>query len=649
MATNIDDLKTYILVDDKPIYTAAPWTINVVRGTQPSQVSFIIPDTEEHKTLFDDIKKPITIKITAPDRQNMPQTLELKDWYIISIEPHSPGFWQMEVVDNRWVANQKSITKDFNTQIVSYKEEPQYREGSLSGGEVWRSIDAAEAAIKSIGVKYEDRSKGLKPSQRYAFLPNNITNSLGGGLVAMPFAEAMPKLLFTSHLDPIVLPNGKMTFVDRNTKVSGPLQDFMLTAGVVDDKKWRGLPKKVRVFMQRRVEFAFKIFEGRTSSSDDMVADMVIPPSDPETADTGWEVFEDELDKYGYNVAHVRKHFLNPAIFPITGTETTQLRNELIALNTNVSQFYRTVFRPDIFRGAKDANILNIKLGHLGADGQTVSDQCVYMPYERQHNSLLPTAFSGGVIAALDIALSNPKKFNLKYPAPWTPKFITDSDGEIIIVLSSNNTSKLVKDWPGELTERISFGNVLDKPDLNFKLPIQTQPELASSWFVWVFYHALLCGPRPDLGFDEELGLQMIELDAFPDGDIESLDYSIEDLTANYVTDRTNIPGGPTNGNAKLELNWVNEAECTKRAENIKSQVLNQFPDGEVGIATTHGVSAIVDGGMWPEGNIYSLQIIGGAKPGEIKCIWRCALSTRDIITGDEAKMLRGQPSRRIG
>ena len=647
----LEKYKTAVTINDINLTIASAWSLSVVRGTEPSKVSFTIPDSKLGETEFDKIKNAVTIKLTAPDSRGNPRTLELKDWYITSCVPHSEGMWTLELQDRRWKCRELTLTADYNVSIASFEFFELDRQNSLNGGAPWTCYDACVDAFKKFGLTFEE-SKDYDQKLKTIKLPFNLGNSIGGGFVGMRWEDAIPILLYNINSDPVILPNGKITLVDRKTNVTDDLDKYGMYAGQIGSKQiqW-AKPKKVRILFERRVERYFDIedFDITSSGGDDIGADNVMPRIDANNQIAGWETVEFGGKRIA-NVrgADIRRNWLKDVIVRVDGFAGALTAKQIAdrnQLNYNLKRYYRKAFRPNIFAGAEDANFINIKVGHIGQDGQTVSDQCVYMPYERVE--LYAGAKANSLSEILEQFVSTPVLFFLQRPAPFTPQPVIDEKtGDLIIVLNDNNNGRVIDTPPGMLTESLRYGTVLDIVDPNYSLKTYKVGSLRQNWQCWIFYHALLIGPRPDLGFDDRL--HSVEKDMFADGQVEVVEFFVNDMTANYALDRTGTKEGQTP--ATLPLILLNSPAIDERAESIKEQFTQNFAAGNVGIAHTSGFEAILDGDFWVSGNIYSMMIMGGTKKSySIVCQWLAAVEVRDVLTEEDKLAVRGKPAQRLG
>lgn len=632
------------------IPTINPTVLTVNRGTEPSFFEVTIPDLVQGVSLMDNFVNPCKIIIQTPDKYNNLKTLVLENWHIQSRTPSAPGLFKVVLADARILAQQRLLTAEYNVYISNTTGTDTPRRSSLNNGELWTAYEAAIDAIDKFGLTFEENSQ-YPSTLKEVDLPKNLGNHIAGGFRAATWDFSIPLLLEQINSDVVFLPNGNVTITDRSTRLSDTLDQYVGIDGVIGTRKqhWTH-PQNIKVKFDTRVERWFYYVESNTFASGiDLSIENVIPSSalSPFGPTGGHRNLDEVLRGAGFNRATLQRNWLAPVLIKRDGDD---LEIEDIRERAELDQFcrfgYRTLFR---VIDEQEAGVTNVRMGHIGYDGDTISERSVYMPYERIE--LMTNAQSTDLGKLLLQNMSSGIPINLRVAAPWIPSVNYNANGEIIIRLEPETMPYMpTEHLPGRLENRagqyesIKFGDQLDIANPNVSLPTGTQLRLSGNWELYIFYHGLLTVDRPDLGLERQT---TVELPMFSDGPVESIEVKVSNISANYRCDLTNFELGDSPGKTGIPVRLINADALQERAELIRDQVKRNFEEGQAGIFYTAGIDAIVAGDHWVKGNINSLLIKFGAdKPYSVKCQWTAMPEVRPINVNGT---LDGTPTLTLG
>jgi hypothetical protein len=633
-----------------PVPFIKPASLTINRGAEPSSLEIAVPDTVVGATVMDTFENPVKLHITTPDKYNNQKTCTLENWYIQSRPPEAPGLFRFVIYDCRIKAYERELDAEYNVTISNTTPFQVNRPSSLNNGELWTAYDAAIDAIERFGFEFEEDAK-FPAELKSVLLPKNLGNHVTGGFRGAKWIFAMPTLLEVIRCDVVPTKSGKLTITDRLTRVTDSLAEYVLVDGVIGTRKqhWTH-PQNIRVKFGTRAERWFFVDDrGSVSPGGDLNLLNVIPGSalSPFGPTPGHRSLEAALKSAGFNLDTVLRNWMAPILIPRDGKNlTAEDVNERTELDTYCRHHLRTLFR---IESSELTTLGNIRIGHVGYDGDTVSDRCVYMPYERM--GLYTQATGESLEELLSQFMSQGIVLNLQVPAPWTASATYSAAGEMIIALEvDSNPYSPYEHIPGRLENRagryesIRFGGVLDIADPNTSLPTQAQLKLSPRWQCYIFYHGLLLVDRPDLGLER---FTTIELPMFEDGPVEYVEQTVSNLTANYRADRTNLDPGDSPGKSGIPLTLVNGFELQERAELVRDQMKRNFEEGQAGIAYTAGVDALVAGEHWVRGNVNSMTILFGSdKPYTIKCQWVAMPEVEAVLVDGK---LDGAPTMTLG
>ncbi|MCZ7608495.1 MAG: hypothetical protein M5U25_21120 [Planctomycetota bacterium] len=617
------------------------------RNAESSLLELIISDEDGGGTRFDSVKNPVDIKITAPDASQQPVTLKLEKWYITSIQPHSPGLMALVLQDVRWTAEPKRLTKGYNVYETGSGVEPIPRQDTLNNGADWTCYDAARDALTEFGFELD--TDGISNQIKAVILPRNLGNSgVAGGFVGAPFSFVMATLLGPINCDFVVRPNGKIRIINRNFDRTTNLEEFVGVGGVIGDRDihWQK-PKIIEVQFETRVARYFSYTESETTVDGlDLGLENVHPVTLVvrnlfDVPDDGgyYNLFSSARTEVGLSLSQIRERWLKPRMVIVNNTDLKSVKAHKAKWDNLIRQHFRQTFRVRDLTGAK--SMVDIRVGHLGPNGSTVTERCVYMPFTR-HYDFTNVDVTGTPDEILSTTISQGTPLDLTedgfIPAPFHPLLFADRrNGAIILQLQKIQSEMYLTLHPGLFVREVQFGDVADITADNVDLPTVYQAHLASNFYMRVYYHGLLTGDRPDLGITR---ITKAQRDGFGDGEVDSVSFFVSDITANY--------GYETKKDlANNSLILLNADEIAKRADFVAEQVKRNFVDGRAGIFTCGGVSSIVDGGFWVDGTIQTMQlVIGGRSPWSVETRYVVMPEVNAIKT---AKVTQGPPVYRVG
>jgi len=636
---------TSVTMNGDPIDLVVPTALVINRGTEPSLLELVVRDEEDGGTRYDDIDNPVTITIVTPGKYQDSAVVKLENWYIVRTVPHSPGLVKMVLMDCRWTAEHKRVTKEYNVYVAGYgTDNDTKRQSSLrNNGELWTCYEAAIDAIQRFGLLFKE-DQNFPQNLKDVRLPRNLGNSPAGGFVAAKWSYMLPLLLDPIHCDPVITEDGKITIVDRQSEASTGLQDYVGVEGSVGDRKtdWE-TPKEVDLLFQQRVARRFQYIESQTvASSADLGLENVIPQE--ERAGGGVitegheELFEAIRREWGLTAAQIRSLWLGPRVMPQGSRQDAQ---SVIDRKDRWEAYLRESYRQKFRVVDKDGlnTFADILIGHLGADGSTRSDRCVYMPFAYIHKYTYLKA--GQTIEQYwETTISSNVSIDFENPAPWQAFIFFDQKGEVIVQLLPQ------LDWiryareitPGHIDGGIRFGDAVDIQDDNHVLPTQGQSILSTGYLAYIYYHGLLVTDRPDLGLER---LHKVTKTINPAGKVDKVQYRVDDITANW---------GHVDSAAVLsdDITLLNEAEIEQRAVYLQEQIKRNFADGRAGVFKCAGVDAVANGDYWVRGNIHSMTFLIGAKKAyTVETQWVVMPEVRPLYVN--ALKLQGLPVRTLG
>jgi len=607
---------------------AKPTVLVINRGTEPSSLELMVRDEEEGRTRFDELKNPVTISITSPDKFGNPATLELEKWHITYSAAAGPGIYKLVLEDNRKVARETRVTAEYNIEIATTEQstDPAFREQSLDGGREWTCIKAAIDAIEKFGLKYT-KAKQLQRSTKFVRLPANLGNSSAGGFVSAQWDQMLPLLLDPIHCDPVINADGSVSIIDRQSEASVNLQNLVGVEGsVMDvDKHWMK-PKKITCEFETRIERQFDYEDSATASaSDDIPIEMVIPEAGGNGEIFGFTEFYTEIQRQGgISDRNVLDRWYKPRVVDV---DTDNDDAVVLAAKDQLEGFIRSSFR-QLFRISDDKGLQgmsDITIGHLKYDGSTRTTRCVYMPYAFVHKF---TRVGKGMKLKQywETVISSNVNFTFTRAVPWNATLAMNDAGEIMIFLlpEIGGFARARELLAGHTTTPMRVGDAVDIADDNHVLPTQGQTKVKSGWFFKIIYHGLLLEDRSDLDVTR---LHSETNTGFSEGEVPELVYRVSDMTANYNYENASAMTAD-------DVTLSNKDELELRAEDVTKQIKRNFKDGKAGVFTTAGVDAIVNGEKWVRGNIHSMSIIiGGKRPHSVEVKWVVMPEVRPVYT----------------
>lgn len=642
---------TAVKLAGQPVEQAVPTMIVINRNSEPSLVEFIVSDeSSAGGTRFDTVKNPVDIEITTPDESQQAVTLKLEKWYITAVEPHSPGLWSVVVQDVRWTAQAKRLTKDYNVYETGAGVDPIARKSSLNNGAPWTCYDAAIDALKEFG--FEIDSDGISNALKKVELPRNLGNSpLSGGFVGAPLGYVMPLLLEPIHCDFVIRPNGKIRIINRNFDRTHNLEEFVGVSGVVGkrDIHWQK-PKRVSVLFETRVARYFSYTESETIADGlDLAVQNVCPmlaSSDyvfGTDSDGGYgDLLSNVRAEVGLSLSQIRERWLKPLMVQIFPSDTNAQKDHKAYWDSIIRQHFRRTFRIRDLDGSK--SLVDVRIGHIGPNGNTVTERCVYMPFtyiarytdvsrDGSPEDIIKTKISRGY--DIDLTADGFR------PAPFQPILFMDRrNGSVLLHLEQMQSNLYIQLHPGRFVREVSFGDAANLVSDNVDLPTVYTTPLASNFYMRVYYHGLLVADRPDLGLTR---LTKVTRDLFGEGPVEEVQYYVRDLTANYGYEtKTDL--------ANNSLILLNASDVSNRADFIAEQVKKNFNDGRSGVFSCGGIAAAAKGGFWVDGTINNMHIvIGGRSPWSIETRYVVMPEVNPVVTHDMKKALDGAPVYLIG
>lgn len=644
----------HISINDIPIDYIGAASLRVSRGAEPSMLTLLVRDEDGGGTRFDELVNPVVISITTPDAYGESVTLKLENWHISEVIPNAPGVYALVLEDCRKLAVDKgaALTVDYNVYVAGYGTTEVARLTSLKDSRDWTCYEAAQDIIERFGLVFEPETD-FPAELEIPALPRNLGNSIGGGFVGATWIASVQLALEPIHCDVIVLPNGNVSITDRKTEHATELDKYSAVAGIVAerDRHWQK-PQFIDVLFQNRIERWLYADEVATAANwADLDMENVVPRSQVTSVQPGHEHIEDALQRVtGAGVAAIRRFYMCPIMIDRAGpTYTATERAERAELEGYVRACLRTRFRVKTDLGR--ATLMDVRLGHIGTDGKTKSEDSVYMAHERVID-FVDVGEVRDMAQLAESATSTAVPFDITKPAPWVARFGYDDAGELILELVSEHRQRhglrrYIADIPGLLNARLAATSLLNQIDPTFDLnEASTERRLVAGWFVYVFYHGLQVAPRPEIGLPERV--TTVQRPLFDDGPLDTVSLLVSDMTANYATVRTSgaNPGRLPNG---LPLQCINATQIEERADYIRDQARKYFEDGRAGIVTTAGVEAITAGKLWVRGNVQSMTIEIGAKaPFTVECKWVVLPEISLIRTDDQRKALQGVPPRML-
>lgn len=630
-------------LQDVPLDQVVAVALVINRGIEASNVQFVVRDEDGAADQLKGKPNPVVIAVTAPDLDGNAQTLKLENWYITDVLPHGPGFLRIVVQDCRWLARQRKLTRDYNVYTSGGGTQTTARKSSLKAdGNPWTCLEAAVDALGHFGLEFEADPEVPEELTKEP-LPRNLGNARGGGFVGADFEAAMPVLTELMQLDMVVLPSGKITLTDRERDVATGLEKFIGTDGVVGDRdiSWQK-PRELICKMESRVERALHCNDASSSAEGLDIGVTMVMPRELATSGPLETVFVDmvaELSSaWGLQIGDVRRRYFKPAVIATASNDSITMAQRKRQANAWIKECFRRVFKLENALGTN--TLADLRLGHMAANGSTRTVRCVYMPFSYIKRTI--PYFNPGAraqdLAAMRLSENSPARgIDTKNPAPFDATWGYDNRGDIILKLTPVDVDYAVAVYPGALARPLHFGQIIDlADDATWLSNLQHDATFAAGWTAFVVYHALLTADRPDLGIKR---LREERLPLFADGQVESVEYFIRDMTANYTLLDVSLWG----------VALANAAEITARVENIRKQVLAAFKDGKAGVMRTGGVDAIVRGKYWVKGNIYSLVIMLGATTHfSVEAQWTVMPHIRPIYLDDMQEALQGAQIREL-
>ncbi len=620
---------------------SAAVAIVINRGTEASIIEFVVRDGPGGPAeLLRAKQNPVTIEIGAPDIKFQPIVLRLENWWITAIEPSDPGFFRVVVRDCRCAESRQDRrpTLAFNIYDSRQGRSDVPRAATLDNGQPWTCYRAAQRAIEACGLKFEPTP--VEQSATVTLLPRNLGDSQGGGFPALDWERDMPLLTEPAQLDMVVLPNGNVTLADRFTEAAVGLKNHVPLAGFIAprDLHW-SLPKVLVIKVEQRIERVFLVDDSLTAASgNDLAAVNVIgrqlPSLEPQVLFFE-PLFEYMQSRWGKSPATIRQRMFKPRVIEENENDSDRTTLDKHDAELALREHWRSTYRVQNDQGL--ATVVDMTIGHLGADGTTRSERSVYMGYcfMRRNTRISSRGINAASLAK--IPLTDNVALSLTRPAPFLAALGYDQKGDVLFRLKPQPVSEMMEIYPGELAVPVALGDALAlSGPATYLSSLAPDAEYKAGWFAYVVYHALLVADRPDLGLKR---MHEITRPLFPEGAVDRAEYFVRDMTANWTLPAPNA----------TRLTLANVDELNARADEIQRQVLAAFQPGRAGPFVTGGVDAVVTGKFWVRGNIRSLTILLGATaPHTVEIQWLVMPGVRPVYTDDMVKAMQGPPIREL-
>ena len=603
----------------------APIEITISRGITPSLFAVVLRSDGTADKKLAAKNNPVSIKIECADHTSVGKDeIELKNWYIINRREREKGLVVYTIADVRWAHDYNKLTAQYN--IVSYGGF--YRPASIPSGAAWKSLFAAEDALKKLGYEVEvtdDARFGIGSVQ----LPDNLGNDpQGGGWVAATQAEAIEPMLESAAGDVVPTKDGKLALVEHVAEKSKDVEKYAMAMG--DIKKasviWQE-PAEIIVPFRKRIERLLTYVEGGKTSSTgwDFHVENVMPDWRPGATGildhkpiADWMAGTDLFGfKYlGGNINEFRKRYMKRQTFDIRGNFTAQVLDAMFVAQGLVRACYWLHFRirPTTAGAALDdvrGNYADVRIERLQRDG-TGRTGGVFMDYTRKLRFGKPNPYVK-VPNPLEAEFSEGVRLNYGAPAPASARWVDRENLVFEIVFDTPQDRQVVGYMPGRLSEEISYGGTK-----NFQAAIRgtakfvtdDTAQLQANFTAAVYWHGLWIKD----GKGDEARLYEEKFTGFQGGRGRPTLTArvVSDLTANYQYDDAAL--------GKFPGKLLNGRELNERAKQIVAEIKASLVQKRAGVSTHVGINVLTRGKIWVAGDIHEIKIIiNGRKKGSVE------------------------------
>lgn len=600
--------------------------ITISRGIAPSLFAVKLREDGKADKALKRAKNPVAIKIECADHTTIGiDSIELKNWYIVSRKGAGQGVVVYTIADQRWAQSYNKLTAEYN--IVSYGG--LYRPQSLkSGTQPWKALIAAEDALKKLG--YDVAKLGdVRFSVGSTQLPDNMGNDpSGGGWVGATQDEVIPPMLGSIACDPVPLANGKISIVDRFTEKSKNLKKYAQAVGDTTEASvvWQE-PSEIIVPFRKRIERLLNYTEGASATATewDFNIDNVMPDWRPGQDDTPVDHkaiadWINDTSLYGFKyipLSLFRQRYLKRQTFDLDGGFTAQALDALLVAQSLVRQCYwlRFRIRPITATGALDdvrGNYSDVRLERLKKDG-TGRPAGVFMDYTRKLRFGKFRFGRSKFSNPLDAQFSEGVRYNFSEPAPAKARWLDRENLVFEVVFDSPSGRQVVGYIPGRLEKEISYGGAT-----NFraalagtqKFTLDDDAALRSSFRMSVFWHGLWT--KHGTGDQSRTYDVKVKGNSVPQGRPSLTARVVPDMTANF--------GYDNNAQGAFPGDLLNDAELQQRAKQIAAEIKASLKQKRAGVSTHVGINVLTRGKVWVDGDIHEIKIvINGRKLGSVE------------------------------
>lgn len=617
---------TKVFVAGVPIefIDGAPIEITIGRGMTPKLFAVVLRNGGTADEALQRKNNPVSIKIECADHTTIGKDeIELKEWYIINRREREKGMVVYTIADVRWARDYNKLTAEYN--IVSYGG--LYRPASTKNGSPWKSVYAAEDALKKLG--YEVDVESARFSIGTVQLPDNLGNDpQGGGWVAATQDEAVTPMLESAAGDAVPTKDGKLAIVDRFTEKSKDIEKYAMAMGDVKKASvlWQE-PAEIVVPFRKRIERLLTYEErGTVASNDwDFTVENVMPDWRPGvTGVSDHKPIADwmsDTDLYGFkylggDINEFRKRYMKRQTFDITGNFTAQALDAMFVAQGLVRSCFwlRFRIRPATPGGMLDdvrGNYADVRIERLQKDG-TGKPGGVFMDYTRKlrFGKNNPHEKNPNPLSA---TFSEPVRINYAAPAPAKARWLDRENLVFEIVFDSPDTRQVAGYMPGRLSEQISYGGTK-----NFQAAIRgtakfvtdDTAQLISNFEMSVYWHGLWI--KDGTGKEARLHEESFKVYPGTRGRPKLTTRIVTDMTANYQY--------KTQQQGAFPGTLLNARELAIRAKQIVEEVKASLTQRRAGVATCVGIGVLTRGKLWVEGDIHEVKIIiGGRKKGSVE------------------------------
>ncbi len=623
--------KVGVFINDVPVPFIGTRQWSLMRGVRPFTMEIVAPDDR-----FSALENPVELRIVSPGGDGSPREVVFKRLYLLYRKTSFKGLRRYLLADFRWLLGTVTLTAQYNIRSYGGK----FRALSIVDGRpfgIGPAIqNALERLIQQLGiVNPPDVFVDLSQDVSQKTLPENLGNSTGGGWVGAKLDEFFDPMV-GEYADLTMTREGDLFVTSRSEQkavISVATQPgaVLYDGDVVEkDIHWQK-PLKIIILFEKRLGGLFRIIQESGTqvapNPDVMEIENVIPRYTDDIAEEDkWlsfpEFFADVAKNFRgifgvklgpppannllrggvtINDARIRKNMMKPLIFD-SEFLTAPDRATIARIENVIRTYWRTAWRVTNTDGRDDLRkrLADIKLGVLQKDGTTNK----------------ATVFGDYVVvkrwqATPDETLSENM---LNKTAPFIAEWL-DRDQMVFFLQVSETISKQIGAvYLGQFEEPIGLLTLQLVVERGQRYTTEDGAVFADNIDLGVSYHGLYVGeevlgqeavaPVSEL-FSERL--HRIFFDAFPDGEIESVEVMARGVTANF---RRFLDKGP--------YKLLNEDELFTRADFVAGEIRKSYEQDRAGILRFGGVGFLADNlDLEALGEIYSVTVTIGMNAGK--------------------------------